>query len=452
MMIKVFGDGLDALISINLLLNSGCKVLHFTNSEQFGGHFRGIETCGEKFDLGMVLLEPDFTPGLTKNFKMYEGEFGRNARPYLHETYTWLESKIGGFIKHNVKTLLPSHGEIPDYFIGDNLDFLKTLNEEQVINLETRLISILKDSAKFSEIHPANRFESEKASQISLQDFLIKVYGMEIYETYFKGFLHKIAGTESSVSSRDNRRVWMPNYYPESILNALRNHSRYSKYDIRPIEFLRPEKNQIAEFVFRIQTENEMNRNYHREKFYLNQFDFEDPNSIYFLTLMDFSRIYETDLSFLNEFTKNTFEKTFIASSSINVTHFCVAECASETIFFPEKNNSILRYSSYSSSLQKNAVSIESIPNLDDPKELASDLLKNKAIETTCEGYTKNFAFKVVKTPFSISDWGNFLMELKSNLLNINRNIFLIHPEANTLNDNLIRGLVAFRMRDLSDS
>lgn len=122
-MFKVLGSGLDSLIAAKLLLDAGHEVTQFSNSQELGGHFRGMKSCESHHDMGMVLLEPDFGKESSKNLESYDGEFGRDSRRYLSAVFSWLESEIGILKDHSVFSLLPTNVIVPDYFIGDNLDF-----------------------------------------------------------------------------------------------------------------------------------------------------------------------------------------------------------------------------------------------------------------------------------------------------------------------------------------
>lgn len=453
-MIKVFGDGLDALLTINLLLNSGHKVKHYSSNDKFGGHFRGIKTCGGNFDAGMVLLEPDFIPGAAKDLDEYEGEFGRNSRVYLEQVFNWLEIQMGGLINHNVRALLPSLQEVPDYFIGDSLEFLSSLDLDQRSRLQDRITSLLKDNFLTSHLHPSSKTTSELAAKTPLIKLLLQVYGEEIYETYFKGFLEKVTGVSLPlISSRDNRRVWMPNYYPESILFALDRNPKYLNFELDSLRFLRPGKGQIADFVFKLQDENESNVNYQLNNLQLGEFEFDLANqdSLYFINISDFHKYNFVDFNFTKELAKRNKSDNRFVLNSIDITHFCVSKCTAKTVFVTEASNQVVRYSFYSSS-QQSAVSVESISGDLEPKQLAQQLLTANDLEAICDGYSIQLPLRIQETDFSIYEWYCFLDQFKSRYPSLNQNIFLIHPEANNFNDNLLRGLAAFRKREISES
>jgi hypothetical protein len=448
-MINVFGEGVDAVITINLLLKAGAQVTHHYQSGKFGGHFRGIDTCGGSRDSGLMLLEPDFIPGTAEDFDKYDGEFGRNSRVYLEEVFDWLKTQLGNLTTHEVVTMLPSHKLVGDYFIGDCLEFLNTLNLRQRKELEERLILFLNDVPNLRHLHPANKLTSELASKIPLSEFLEIIYGPEVYALYFKGFLEKVTGSDLTfISSRDNRRVWMPNFYPESILFALNQAPEYRGYELNPLRFLRPESGSIADFVQSLQFENETSRNYRKHKIKLEEFkfDFNDRDSVYFIHLNDLPRNYLHEVQFGTLFAKRM--ALYNESHFIDITHFCVAEIESRTVFVADELSQVIRYSYYSDQ-KGGSISVESISGDLDPKVLALQILATDNFEATCGGHSQKVPIRIKQTNFPMKEWSDFSDRFKSKYPNLNQSIFLIHPEANSFNDNLLRGLVAFRRRDL---
>lgn len=453
-MIKVFGDGLDALVAINLLLKSGQQVVHFSNTERPGGHFGGTDSCGGKFDLGMVLLEPDFIAGQSRPIEDYEGEFGRASRVFLENVFSWLSSQVGGFVDHSVMTRLNSDELVPDYFIADNLDFLKTLNDKSRSELKSRLVSRIEQAPRGHLGHPSEKLTSKIASDTLLSDLLQQVFGAELYERLFEGFLGKISGdTRPLISSRDNRRVWMPNYYPESLLFSLTHDQMYAGFELQPLKFLRPAHFQIADFINKLHGENLKHENFQSEKASGSGQDhnYSRPDEIYFVSLGDF-KAQESESFEIRELTSKLGKKAdFIVSNTINLTHFCVSDCESKTVFVPEKGDHIMRYSYYASS-ERNSVSIESTSGLHDSKALSLNLLDKDGLRPVCQGISKEVPLRLRETEFSIKEWENLTLAVKEKYESLNRSFFLIHPEANSFNDNLLRGLAAIRKRELNAS
>ena len=453
-MIKVFGDGLDAVITINLLLKSGEKVSHYSKLDKFGGHFQGSQNCGGNYDLGMVLLEPDYVPTETNELTNYNGEFGRNSRVFLKNVFEWLEGQVGSLITQKVTTLLPSNQEVADYFIGDSLEFLSTLDKRQKVELADRLTSLVENYSIRGELHPVNKTTSQLAADTALTDLLEKFYGKEIYQKYFQGFLQKVTGNlQPAISARDNRRIWMPNFYPESILFSLNQELKYSNYELKPLRFLRPEKGQIADFVFRLQDENSRNGNYEVVKINTSplQYSLREEDSYYFVNIADFAKSKNHDYNFTEKFMEQIENQVHTVSNLIDITHFCLLSCDPKTVFVAEESDQVFRYSYYSGKSQ-NSVSIESTPGKVEPKTLALDLIARDGLNAMCDGHSRQVPLRIRKTEFTLEDWEEFTNIVKVSYPNLNDTFFLIHPEANTFNDNLLRGLAAFRKRELRAS
>lgn len=453
-MIKVFGDGLDAVITINLLLKSGHEVSHYSKVDKFGGHFRGSQNCGGNFDLGMVLLEPDFIPTASVDLSDYKGEFGRHSRVFLKDVFEWLEGQVGNLIEQKVKTLLAPNQEIADYFIGDSLEFLNTLDNRQKVELEARIIPLVEISSDRSELHPAKKITSQFAADTPLTDLLEEFYGEEIYQKYFQGFVLKVTGaSQPAISARDNRRIWLPNYYPESILFALTQDLKYSNYELKPLRFLRPEEGQIADFVLRLQDENNRNKSYQLVKIdkLPSESDLKESNSYYFLNISDFAKSDKHGFQFAKNYTKQIENPVHTVSNSINITHFCVARCDPKTVFVAEETNEIIRYSYYSGQ-SGSAVSIESIPGKVEPKTLSLQLMARDGLTAVCDGHSHQVPLRIRRTEFTLEEWNEFINLVGVEYPTLNKTFFLVHPEANTFNDNLLRGLAAFRKREFRAS
>ena len=446
-MIKVFGDGLDALVAINSLLKSGHEVSHYTKSVRIAGHFSGIHTCGRNFDLGMVLLEPDFNGESSFKLENLGGEFGRDSRKFLREVFSWLEGEIGGFVRHPVLTQLDSGLEIPDYFIADNLDFLKTIDQGQINSLQTNIELLIQLQSIDKSLHPSNKMTSELATSTPLVDVLNMVFGPEIYQKYFGGFVEKISGSHAlALGARDNRRLWLPNFYPETILNYLTGGTKFHDFGISPLVFFRPSDMQIAEFVNQMDSENQLSLNYKRIEFYgqITLEQLKDRNSLCFIGLSEFLKSESLGFNLPIESPVVSGEQQLLFSGGIQLTHFCVSESDSKTVFIPKPDNPVLRYSCYSGSLG-NSVSIESVPDKNFLKSAVKDFLNEKGLSARCDGYSLLAPLKLGKNKFSSTEWQEFLDSCKENLPTIGQSLFVIHPEANNFNDSLMRGLAAFK-------
>ena len=449
-MIKVYGDGLDALVTMNLILKSGCEVMHYSKTEFSGGHFRGSENCGANFDLGMVLLEPDFNVNKSRDVIAYDGEFGRDSRVFLPEVFKWLESKVGELGIHPVYVQLTSGELVSDYFISDSLEFLKTLDKECKSQLKDRLVEVMTDSLVGGELHPSLKMNSQLAANTPLVEVLQIVFGHDLYCKFFKPFIEKLTGVSAPlVSARDNRRAWMPNFYPESILQELWNENDYEKFKLKPLQFLRPTQLQIAEFTTMLEVENRSHPNYHRKEFVesTTDYDLTAKDKITFCNVYDFTKQQKENYDFIKNFSRYFDNPENSFSNSLHLTHFCVSDCQPRTVFILSDETQAVRYSLYKT--KKNAsFSLESVSGEKSGKDLGLEVLSSLGIDPTCEGHSQKMSLKVIRTPFNLQEWNDFLNQVKLHFEALNQNLFLIHPEANNFNDNLLRGLAAFRKRE----
>jgi hypothetical protein len=449
-MIKVYGDGLDALITINLLLKSGHEVEHYSKTEFRGGHFRGSENCGSSFDLGMVLLEPDFSLDKTNDLTEYEGEFGQNSRAYLAEVYEWLESQVGKLENHSVYVELISGELISDYFISDSFEFIKCMDEKSKSKLKDRLVNAINFSPIGGELHPSLKTKSRIATVTPLVDVLQISFGYDLYRDYFKPFIEKVSGSENPlIAAKDNRRVWMPNFYPESILWAIGEEKMYENFKIEPVQFSRPTKMQIAEFVRMIDAENQSDIKYSQKEYdeKIFSYDMKAQDTISFCNLYDFTKLQKDNYDFMWDFSRHSDNPDYSLSNFLDVTHYCVLDCKPRTVFVLNSQTQAMRYSFYKSE-KNSSFSIESTCGEKSGQDIGIEVLNSMGIERACEGYTKRVPIKVMKTPFNLEEWSDFCTQVQLHFKNFNQGLFLIHPEANNFNDNLLRGLAAFRKRE----
>ena len=117
MNVKIFGDGLDALVCSRKLLEVGHHVELSSTTKNLGGHFSGYKNSHGNFDTGMVLLENDHRSISAISLSKYSNEFGRSLRPFLLESFEWLKKISGRFENEKLLTKLSTGIKIPDYFI-----------------------------------------------------------------------------------------------------------------------------------------------------------------------------------------------------------------------------------------------------------------------------------------------------------------------------------------------
>jgi hypothetical protein len=447
MNIEIFGSGLDALVCSKKLLEAGHHVKLFSNTEKLGGHFSGYKNSHGYFDTGMVLLENDHRSVSKTKLSQYNNEFGRSLRPYLFESYKWLEEISGGFEGEKLQTKLSTGEKISDYFIADNLAFLNYLKEDLKKDLIEKLELYLIHTSDEKKYQISKKMSDEVFNSLTIEEYYLKVFGQKFFERFFAKFLDNVAPKNFKTRARDHRKFWLPLYFPESIYFALTQNQNFKNFELAEVPFEKPQNMMICDMVHSISE-----RTFNHPKF-----DFELINSFSEVTkgsqknvqtilfipadqlavfLPNSNRIIE-----LSSEIANSLES--LGSTTIHIIHCCIPKNENSTVFFQENLNGLFRYSiSQQKGNTLNSVAsfeFNGQEDFDFRKGLAT--IKNLGFEVLCEGSHLAAPFRPKYLNLSISKWREIVVEFESEL---EKNLILgtiVNPEANNFNDNLVRGL-----------
>jgi hypothetical protein len=444
---NVIGNGLDALFCSMKLLQMGNQVRLFSTTEMLGGHFAGYKTPHGTFDMGMSLLENDHRWVPVKNLCEFKNEFSAGLRPFLKESFDWLTSISGQFQQELVVTKLSSGQEVPDYFIADNLHFLNGLTENHKNDLLSNLESYLFDSKEDSKFHPSSKLSNPYFDSLTLPDYYSRIFGEIFFKTNFENFLNCIAPISFLKRARDHRKFWLPLYYPESIYFHLTRSPKFQNFNLPEVKFEKPHNMMTSDLINEFSRKIRGHANF---KFILldsfvniSQILGDDFKTITFLPVDQLEKVI-TESEKIKELGKVVLDSSVtLGETKINMIHTCIEKTNSKTVFFQEAASGLFRYSIS----QKIANDKESVASFEFNSSETFNVTKALGVinamgfDTLCGSNHINLPFKPKIMRLENSDWQVLSQEFQNVLEEKLINGPVIHPEAKSFNDNLVRGL-----------
>jgi hypothetical protein len=132
-----------------------------------------------------------------------------------------------------------------------------------------------------------------------------------------------------------------------------------------------------------------------------------------------------------------------LGSTTIHIIHICIPKTQSKTVFFQENSNGLFRYSiSQQEGKTLNSAASFEFSNKDGFNlEESIKVIKNFGFEVLCEGSHIPAPFKPKYLSLPDLEWQEIIDECESELRKNSIIGPIVHPEAGTFNDNLVRGL-----------
>ena len=218
--IVIEGNSLAALVAALELSKSGYEIILLNESNNWGGHLREINISGFKFDPGMILYE--FTSFNTPKVNINElninsindiGSFSDIALSFISDFQELVD----------IKTPVMQLGDsvCNDMMISNRIDSIKNLPECGII--EKELLDITNEINIEHPLHPINKNNSHIYSNKSYSYISEKVHGKSLHNKLFENSCRKAIGTSSDLLiAKYHRKAWLPFYYPETLLEAIR--------------------------------------------------------------------------------------------------------------------------------------------------------------------------------------------------------------------------------------
>lgn len=393
MIVNVLGDGLDALLLSHELLNDGHVVVVYGDESKFGGHFLGKRHCFDYLDSGMVLLEKEDRGVNQKPMSEYKGEYAQSSRPFLVAVFNYLQNLYKDLVIHEVYVEKSNGRLVPDYFISDNIDSLWTIFSESLRSSEQESLRSHLESLPNS-LNPRNKATESFFRTTPLVEGLKLIYTNRFFEELFGTYLRKFSETlDLSISTIDHRRLWIPLYYPDTILSL----GSTNKSHLEPIQFFRPKTSSIASAIAHLKSSLQRNRNFRivpEQKFSIRRRKGERTiNLLNLLRLSGLPFLRENLMEDLSIEAINSSIKLPNVHLPISIIHFCISATTPQTVFCLDKNSSVYRYSTYRDDNAGYVCSIEiaNYPgNENDLLEYAKEFCHYRQIDIKCMGKITN--------------------------------------------------------------
>lgn len=244
----VVGSSLAAIVAV-LQLSNNDRVTWVQTSGPLGGHFGGKPLGNTQIDLGMVALEPYATTSMSR------GDFDspplrQDGLGLVDRVFEWLKEYSETFTPIQVKTLFRKES-IDDYLIRDHLGVFSLFSVEEINRIRQELTDNQKRNNENPNLHPRNKTSNDEFLSTSIKDFMISSLGTYLYTELFEPWLNKFNDEASSLlPSRDHRSVWLPLFYPETVLAHF--DEPYLPGDSIQRPFVVPERSSISNLVLRL--------------------------------------------------------------------------------------------------------------------------------------------------------------------------------------------------------
>ena len=217
----VVGNSLASLVATYKICQKGIPVTLIRNGGRWGGHFAGIEACGEHFDLGMSIIELGYKfPKEQKKLLKYDTKNRNDVGNYFKLIKQFLESFIE--IRKISKPQCFFRGHyFDDFLLCNSLEVLQSLNQDE----KKRVILELESIEKKPEIHASNKLIYQDIhSTISYTESSQYNHGNFLHNLLLKPFVKKLTNSNTdNFCSLYHRRLWLPLYYPETLAAYLRD-------------------------------------------------------------------------------------------------------------------------------------------------------------------------------------------------------------------------------------
>ncbi|QWE20935.1 hypothetical protein [Polynucleobacter sp. AP-Kolm-20A-A1] len=235
----ILGGGLNSLIaSLTLSDVQSNQVNLFTDGRPFGAHFLGQELDGYSFDNGMIYVEPainvrepqvNATPPYSPGVRYDWARFGHQLNNFLSDIIT---------LKQVDTPLSYINGRYyPDLLISDRLDSIR-----DIIGIHGP-----RDPCP-EHLHPRYKNISSQWDELTYVEATKIFHGQDLSELINGSFLKKFCPPEqvTKILARYHRMLWLPIYYPETILSAIQGST---EIPLPEYKFFVPENGFVGELV-----------------------------------------------------------------------------------------------------------------------------------------------------------------------------------------------------------
>lgn len=223
--IGIVGSNLASLVAARELAAAGRDVELIAPQRRLGGIFAGQRFEDAEFDAGTILLElTDYSASDRAQLETYDplrrndcGRFVGHVASYLRE--------LGVEVREIDLPVMSLDGiTLPDVILSNQVQALAALPEPLRKAMHAELQAIV--SSPQSPLHASQKKERPADGWPSLEVSSLANHGRTFHETFIEPLCRKIAGVGSDqILAIHHRSLWLPLYYPETLLVALEGHS-----------------------------------------------------------------------------------------------------------------------------------------------------------------------------------------------------------------------------------
>lgn len=217
----VVGNSVAALVAARELAANGAHVELITPGARFGGIFAGHQLEGMYFENGTILLElTDYSSDPAASLATYDPLRRNDCGRFVDHVSRYLRKS--GIELHATPTPLMSYrgSDYPDLILSNRLDALPLLPSMLTEAMRRELEAIVASGP--SPLHARHKKNRPAGAWPSLEATSLANHGRTFHDTFIEPLCRKITGRRSSdVLAIHHRSLWLPLYYPETLLAAL---------------------------------------------------------------------------------------------------------------------------------------------------------------------------------------------------------------------------------------
>jgi len=213
----VVGSSLASLVLVDQL--SKTEEVHWVKRQgRVGGVFGGIDTEYGILDIGMTNFEFGELSSRPVDLPLenYNNEAINSCRNHLNLVRSYFE-QYSALSQLPEPQMIYAGDVIADFLYGHRLDVIKYFKFEQGFVDQIGLLP--------SDLHPSLKYETGSAlEKVSYLEFCKLIYGTKIVSSIIQPWISKLgAHNFDDISSVEHRIIWSPLYYPESIVEGIRD-------------------------------------------------------------------------------------------------------------------------------------------------------------------------------------------------------------------------------------
>lgn len=228
---RIIGNNVAAMISAITLAKEDVAEL-ITPSKTLGGYFGGVKVEDHFFDAGMNLLEfSAYNSDDAADVNTYNPEIRNDVGRFTPVVKKYLDA-LTAYNKVPTPQMYISGQYLPDLFIANNLTALQNLPDNTKNTIKKELEDILKAPVS---LHASKKHDSI-FMEYSLEAVSIVNHGKTFHDMFIEPFCQKMTNRSTSkFLALYHRMLWLPLYYPETLLDALNG-----KCELKESEFHYP--------------------------------------------------------------------------------------------------------------------------------------------------------------------------------------------------------------------